>query len=126
MGWIERVKDIISGLRASGKKEDEVREIVAQEADKATVRQQEERVQTDVAALFRVQKEVLTEPEYQEQYEAFASVTGEAMRRMFEKIKDAVITGEAALRMIYSSRKQESNNWRKMHGLPMRRKGKRR
>lgn len=37
MGWIEKVKSIICGLKASGKSEKEIEQIVQQAADKATV-----------------------------------------------------------------------------------------
>ena len=37
MGWIEKIKNIICGLKASGKSEKEIEQIVQQAADKATV-----------------------------------------------------------------------------------------
>lgn len=118
MGWIEKIKDIIGGLRASGKNEKEIEDIVQQAADKATV-----------AGVFRVPEKLLTAPEYEQQYQIFAKAAGEAMKRLKEKINEAGMTAgqvAATIRKMYSVRQQESNNWRKMHGLPMRRKGKRR
>lgn len=81
MGWIEKLKDIICGLKASGKSEKEIEQIVQQAADKATV-------------------------------------GGYGI-----KTQDAVdaFTYAVAAQSRYKAR-TESNNWRKMHGLPMRRK----
>lgn len=127
MGWIERVKEVITALRASGKEENEVKEIVQQAADRATVRPKLERGLTDVAAEFGISKEVLTTPEYEQQYETFAMMASDAIQEMFKKIREAGLTAEqveTAMQMMHGSRQQESNNWRKMHGLPMRRKGK--
>jgi hypothetical protein len=88
MGWIERMKSIICGLKASGKSEKEIEQIVQQAADKATV--------------------------------GGGSEYG-------IKAQDAVdaLTYAVAAQARYRVR-TESNNWRKMHRLPMRRKGKRR
>lgn len=96
MGWIEKVKDIIGGLRASGKSEKEIEDIVQQESDKATM--------------------------------ATAIEAGEAFRVMLKSLGFATMQmAEAAVALSRAGwRQQESNNWRKMHGLPMRRKGKRR
>lgn len=81
MGFVEKVKNVISKLRAAGKTEKEVSEIIEQAAEAATV-------------LKKTESEALT---------AFES--------------------------IYRPRRQEkSNNWRKYHGLPLKRSkgGKRR
>lgn len=82
MGWIEKVKNIICGLKASGKSEKEIEQIVQQAADKATV-------------------------------------GGEPK----SKRQDAVdaLTYAVVAQARYKAR-TESNNWRKMHRLPMRRK----
>lgn len=131
MEWIERVKGIIGRLRRNGKTESEIEEIVQQAADKATVTQEMERSQAEaeVATMFRALSELLTSPEFEQQYLFFAKAAGEAMRRIIDKIREAGMTAEqvaAALRMMHGSRQQESNNWRKLHGLPMRRKGRKR
>lgn len=115
MGWISRVKDIIDRLRESGKSEDEVKEIVMQESDKATV-----------AVAFGMPEVLLTTQECVQQYEYFASAAGEGMRRLADEIRNAMEQAAAAFRMTHGIRQKESNNWRKMHGLPMRRKGRRR
>lgn len=129
MAWIEKVKGIIGRLRRSGKTEPEIEEIVQQAADKATATQEMVRTQAEVAAAFKVSNEPLALSEYEQQYMLFAKAAGEAMRRIIDKIKEAGMTAEqvaAALRMMHGSRQQESNNWRKLHGLPMRRKGRKR
>lgn len=129
MEWIEKVKGIIGRLRRNGKTEPEIEEIVQQAADKATVTQEMERSQAEVATMFRVPSELLASPEFEQQYLFFAKAAGEAMRRIIDKIREEGITAEqvaAALRMMHGSRQQESNNWRKLHGLPMRRKGRER
>lgn len=75
MGWTDKIKDIIGELRASGKNEDEVEELVQQAAEKATCR-----------------------------------------------LNDILEVTETAR----GSSQQNINNWRRMHGLPMQRKGKKR
>ena len=99
MGWIEKVKEIIAGLRGKGKNEQEIETIVQQASDKATVTQAVDRV-------------------------------GEAIRMMEESatnardVMDAFVEAVRAM-SVYDSRKN-TNNWRRMHGLPMRRKVNRR
>lgn len=83
MGWIDKVKNIISGLKASGKSRKEIEEIVQQAADKATVRTQ------DAMDAMMYAREMMYRHQRQEQ-------------------------------------RQQANNWRKMHGLPMKRKGSKR
>lgn len=129
MEWIEKVKGIIGRLRRNGKSKPEIEEIVQRAAEKATVTQGGVRSQAEVATMFRAPSERLTSPEFEQQYLFFAKAAGEAMRRIIDKIREAGMTAEqvaAALRMIHGSRQQESNNWRKLHGLPMRRKGRKR
>lgn len=99
MGWIEKVKSIIERLRKSGKSEKEIETIVQQASDKATVTQTVEHV-------------------------------GEAIRMMNEGAKQARDVMDAFLyaakaMSVYNARKN-TNNWRRMHGLPMRRKVNRR
>lgn len=84
MGWIEKVKGIICGLKAFGKSEKEIEQIVQQAADKATV-------------------------------------GGRCKEVNYEKIWIDGIPYKVAVPKRCETR-TESNNWRKMHGLPMRRK----
>ena len=42
MGWIEKAKEIVKGLKESGKSEKEISEIIEVEADKATVNEENE------------------------------------------------------------------------------------
>lgn len=82
MGWIEKMKSIICNLKASGKSEKEIEQIVQEAADKATV--------------------------------------GGELKSKRQDAADA-LTYAVAVQARYKAR-MESNNWRKMHGLPMRRK----
>lgn len=129
MEWVEKMKGIIGRLRRNGKTESEIKEIVQQAADKATVTQEMVRTQAEVSAAFGVPSKLLVSPEFEQQYLFFAKAAGETMQRIIDKIREAGMTAEqvaAALRMMNGSRQQESNNWRKLHGLPMRRKGRKR
>lgn len=103
MGWIEKVKNIIGGLRASGKSEQEIEDIMQQAADKATVVTPEE--VDDTVAEIAV---------------GLARMAGTFARDAM----DAMCYAMQAFQQQGGSR-QQTNNWRKMHGLPMRRKGKR-
>lgn len=106
MGWIEKVKEVIAGLRRKGKNEQEIETIVQQASDKATVTQAVDRV-------------------------------GEAIRMMEKSatnardVMDAFVYAARAMSVyaramsVYDSRKN-TNNWRRMHGLHMRRKVNRR
>lgn len=90
MGWIEKVKEIICGLKASGKNKKEIKQIVQQAADKATVG---------------------------------CDDLGFAIAKSGVKARDAMDAFAYALTALEKYKKmKESNNWRKMHGLPMRRK----
>lgn len=80
MGWIEKVKSIICGLKVPGKSEKEIEQIVQQAADKATVGGKTE--VKPIPPLF----------------------------------------GDEYMKQARYKARTESNNWRKMHGLPMRRK----
>lgn len=105
MRWTEKVRSIIAGLRKQGRSEDEVEMIVRQAAEKATVKTT------------------------QKQVDEFAEAAGETMRKMIGKLQEVGMTTEettVALMALRNERRQQTNNWRKMHGLPMRRKGKRR
>lgn len=84
MGWIEKVKSIICGLKAAGKSENEIEQIVQQAADKATV-------------------------------------GGRCKEVNHERIWIDGIPYKVAVPKRCETR-TESNNWKKMHGLPMRRK----
>lgn len=91
MGFVEKVKNVISKLRAAGKTEKEVSEIIEQAAEATTVLKKTE------------------SPEHPEKIKAAGG----------ENLQDA----------LFRLRRQEkSNNWRKYHGLPLKRSkgGKRR
>lgn len=102
MGFVEKVKNVISKLRAAGKTEKEVSEIIEQAAEAATVLKKTE------------------SPEHPEKIKAAGG----------ENLQDALLkVGISAKEALYRPRRQEkSNNWRKYHGLPLKRSkgGKRR
>lgn len=104
------LKGIIDRFRAMGKTENEILSIVEAAADKATVN-------PDVAKNENPQK-----PEIKIETTAEAFV--EAVLQMgttLQQVKTAI------MKMCDSQRctnRQNTNNWRKMHGLPMRRKQK--
>ena len=110
MGIMSIVKNVIEHFRKAGKTENEILSIVEAAADKATVN-------PDVAKNENPQK-----PEIKIETTAEAFV--EAVLQMgttLQQVKTAI------MKMCDSQRctnRQNTNNWRKMHGLPMRRKQK--
>lgn len=108
MGFVEKVKNFVSKLRAAGKTEKEVQKIIAQAAETATV---------------------LKKPESPEHPEESKAAGGESLRDVLSKAGISAREALTALESIYRPRRQEkSNNWRKYHGLPLKRSkgGKRR
>lgn len=169
MGWIEKVKSVICGLKASGKSEKEIEQIVQQAADKATVGGRTEVKPIpplfdgrymEQARLGMVPSLGIPAPLLGGQYggmSEFQSVMrpippmphinlnfvpsdgfdgmsmsdkwiwldglGVTARGYGIKTQDAAdaLSYAIAMQARYKAR-TESNNWRKMHGLPMRRK----
>lgn len=108
MGFVEKVKNIVSKLRAAGKTEKEVQKIIKQAAETATV---------------------LKKPESPEYPEESKEAGGESLQDALSKAGISAREALTALESIYRPRRQEkSNNWRKYHGLPLKRSkgGKRR
>lgn len=108
MGFVEKVKNFVSKLRAAGKTEKEVQKIIAQAAETATV---------------------LKKPESPEHPEESKAAGGENLQDALSKAGISAREALTALESIYRPRRQEkSNNWRKYHGLPLKRSkgGKRR
>lgn len=110
MGFINVVKGIIAKFKAAGKTENEISEIIEEAAEKASVN-----------------KEVLNKRQY-EKPEIKTESSIEAFRREILRLGiTAEQAAEAIRRMGRSKGREErknTNNWRKMHGLPMRRKQK--
>lgn len=112
MGWIDRAKDIIGKLRASGRSEAEVEEIITSAADKATAAKAEltpqpvrkQWQQAEIAEMFGLPESVLNTTEYDR-----------AMQMHMENMRIAA----ASLNVVA---RHESNNYRRMHGQPMRRR----
>lgn len=108
MGFVEKVKNVISKLRAAGKTEKEVSEIIEQAAEAATVLKKTE------------------SPEHPEKIKAAG---GENLQDALLKVGISAKEALNAFESIYRLRRQEkSNNWRKYHRLPLKRSkgGKRR
>lgn len=111
MGWIDVLTDMVKGLRATGKSEKEIKAIVEQAADQATVNRAKR--DSEPETVWKKENDYLRDmppvdemDEYNRQHPPVSVVISAAGRASLE----------AAVR-------RESNNWRKMHGLPMRRKG---
>lgn len=101
MGFVEKVKNVISKLRAAGKTEKEVSEIIEQAAEAATVLKKD----------------------------GISGASGENLQDALLKVGISAKEALTAFESIYRLRRQEkSNNWRKYHGLPLKRSkgGKRR
>lgn len=110
MGFRNAVKNIIEKFRATGKTEKEISSIIETVADKATVNKE------------TLKKKEYTKPEIK------TKVSTEAFERAILELGiTAKQATEAFYRMGRSKGREErrnTNNWRKMHGLPMRRKQK--
>ena len=108
MGFVEKVKNFVSKLRAAGKTEKEVQKIITQAAETATV---------------------LKKPELPEHPEESKAAGGESLQDALSKAGISIREALTALESIYRPRRLEKpNNWRKYHGLPLKRSkgGKRR
>ena len=166
MGWIEKVKSIICGLKASGKSKKEIEQIVQQAADKATVGGKMEvkpipplfddeymkQARMGMLTSFGIPAPLLGGryrgmPEFSSAIQPIPPINlnfvpsdgfvggnmgdgwmwldgiGMTARGYGIKTQDAVdaLTYAVVAQARYKAR-TESNNWRKMHGLPMRRK----
>ena len=104
------LKGIIDRFRAMGKTEKEISGIIETAADKATVN-------PDV-----------TKPEKPKKPEIKIETTAEAFVEAVLRAGTTLQQAKTAILKMSSSRDAENrkntNNWRKMHGLPMRRKQK--
>nr|DAJ26052.1 MAG TPA: hypothetical protein [Caudoviricetes sp.] len=101
MGFVEKVKNVISRLRAAGKTEKEVSEIIEQAAETATILKKTE------------------SPEHPEKIKAAG---GENLQDALLKVGISAKEALTAFESIYRLRRQEkSNNWRKYHGSPLKR-----
>lgn len=110
MGIMSIVKNVIEHFRKAGKTENEISDMIEQAADRATVN-----------------KGVTEKKEYKRpeiKVETSAEQFVEAVLQMGTTLQQA----KTAILKMSSSRDAENrkntNNWRKMHGLPMRRKQK--
>lgn len=108
MGFVEKVKNIVSKLRAAGKTEKEVQEIIKQAAEASTV---------------------VKNTQYSERVKESVVVAGENLQDALKRVGISAREAMTACEKIHKlTRQEKSNNWRKYHGLPLKRKkgGKRR
>lgn len=116
MGWIDKVKDIIVGLRASGKNEKEIEEIVQQATNKATIKVEQKGIEEKLAE---------TSVNMAKAMGTFARDAVDSLCYALEVMQIASKGWNGTLKdNIRRQQRQQTNNWRKIHGLPMRRKGK--
>lgn len=108
MGFVEAVREIMEKLRKTGKTKEEIFEVVKEAADKATIKAEDK------------WKE---ECEKQELRNDGIDALTYAFQKGGIAVQDAV---RAIGRMNKVYCRKSTNNWRKMHGLPMRRKSGRR
>lgn len=119
MGWIDYLKDVVKGLRATGKSEQEIEKMVSNAADKATVTPPVVvTISAEGRAAFERQMAAVAEVAKKAGTDARDAV--DAMSYAVDAMRTAASFGTTASLKTYFDR--ESNNWRKMHGLPMRRK----
>ena len=126
MGWIDKAKEIIGKMRASGKSNEEVKEIVTVAADKATANKQMEQLQQLESKILENTEKTLRDTQVKDEW-------GEFGRKMFDaaNIAGTIIPPNLRVNMyatgglVWNWNRAEwmmSNNYRKMHGLPMRRR----
>lgn len=112
MGFIQFVKTAICHLRAAGKTENEISGILEDAAEKSTVNRE---------VIKRREPETALEPRHKH---------GDSMDSLCYAMAAAGITAEEAIKALERMRavaakpRHETNNWRRMHGIPMRRKQK--
>ena len=108
MGWIDVLRDTVKKLMQAGVKEQEIEQAITTAADKATV--------TRPAVSVTISAEGFAA--YARQMAAVA----EAAKKAGANTRDAVDAMCYAVEAHRAAGHRQSNNWRKMHHLPMRRK----
>lgn len=110
MGIMNMLKSVIERFRASGKTEKEISSIIEEAADKATVNR-------DALQKKEYKRPEITVTTSAEEFVEAVMRTGVTI----EQAKTAILKMSDLQR---GKNRQNTNNWRKMHGLPMRRKQK--
>lgn len=108
MGFVEVVREIIGKLRKMGKTKEEIFEVVKAAADKATIKAEDKGKEEHAKQELRI---------------GGIDALTYALQKTGITVQDAV---RVMARMNNGYNWQKTNNWRKMHGLPMRRKSGRR
>lgn len=101
MGFIEKAKNIIQRLKKAGKSQKELPEIIKRAAEKATVTKEPENLK-------RVEGEMTTVCESLQNALLQAGISADEAIQAFEKLQGL-------------KKREKTNNWRKMHGIPMKR-----
>lgn len=110
MGIMSIVKNVIEHFRKAGKTENEISDMTEQAADRATVN----KGVTEKKEYKRPEIKVETSAEQFVEAVMQTGVTAEQVKTAIMKMCDSQ----------RCTNRQNTNNWRKMHGLPMRRKQK--
>lgn len=110
MGIMSIVKNVIEHFRKAGKTENEISGMIEQTADRATVN----KGVTEKKEYKRPEIKVETSAEQFVEAVMQTGVTAEQVKTAIMKMCDSQ----------RCTNRQNTNNWRKMHGLPMRRKQK--
>lgn len=113
MGFIQFVKSAICRLRAAGKDESEIAGILEDAAEKSTVNRE---------AIKEREPETALKPHYKHR-DSMDSLCY-AMAAVGITAEEAVAALERMRETTAATPTHETNNWRKMHGLPMKRKRK--
>lgn len=112
MGFIQFVKSAICRLRAAGKTEKEISGILEDAAEKSTVNREKTKDREPETALKPNNKSNYSDSLWYAIAEA--GITAEEAAKALERMRAAAA----------AKPRHETNNWRRMHGIPMRRKQK--
>lgn len=112
MGFIQFVKSAICRLRAAGKTEKEISGILEDAAEKSTVNREKTKDREPETALKPNNKSNYSDSLWYAIAEA--GITAEEAAKALERMRAAAA----------AKPRDETNNWRRMHGIPMRRKQK--
>lgn len=126
MGWIDVLRDTVKKLMQAGVKEQEIEQAITTAADKATVTkgmrylppidEMDEYNRTHPPVSITISKEGFAE------YARQMAAVGKVAKKAGTNTRDAVDAMCYAVEAHRVAQHRQSNNWRKMHHLPMRRK----
>ena len=122
MGIMSIVKNVIEHFRKAGKTENEISGMIEQAADRATVN----KGVTEKKEYKRPEIKVETSAEQFVEAVMQTGVTAEQVKTAIMKMCDSqrCTNRQNTSSLRDAENRKNTNNWRKMHGLPMRRKQK--